>query len=302
LINATLIYNPAAGRNPARREAQVQAAAAILWRGGIETALVKTAGHGSAKALAREAVSRPGKAVIVCGGDGTINEAINGMAGSATPLGILPGGTANTLARELGIPHNPVAAAEQLSRWQPRRIPLGRAQWRAEGRQEQRYFLSLAGVGFDAQVVRELSLDYKARLGVMAYVGEAIEQIWRYQFPKFACHADGREYAATFAVAQRTSLYGGWFHLAPRADFFKPVLTTCLFQSAARRRYLVYAVAVLLRRHSKLKDVTLVESSSLTCRPATPGSVIYFELDGELAGQLPVVFDVVPEALTLLSP
>ncbi len=280
----------------------MQAAAAILRRDGIEATLVKTAGQGSAKALARVAAQGPSEMVLVCGGDGTINETINGMADSGAPLGILPGGTANTLARELDIPQNPVAAAAQLSRWQRRKVPLGRARWQAEGGEEQRYFLSLAGVGFDAQVVRELSLDYKVRLGVMAYVGEAIEQVWRYGFPKFACRADGREYAATFAVALRTRLYGGWFELAPRADFFKPALATCLFQSAARGRYVAYAVAVALRRHLKLKDVAMVESARLAFEPADARSVVYFELDGELAGQLPVAFEVVPEALTLLAP
>jgi diacylglycerol kinase family enzyme len=277
-------------------------AADILRRSGIETELVKTAGQGSARELARAALAGTSEWVIVCGGDGTINEAVNGMAGSPTPLGILPGGTANTLARELGLPEKPVAAAEQLPRWRPREIPLGRARWQTNGSQHERYFLSLAGAGFDAQVIRELALDYKVRLGVMAYVGEALEQVWRYGFPQFICRANGKEYAASFALAQRTRLYGGWFHVSPRSDFFQPTLTGCLFQSSARSRFLTYAVAVLLRQHARLKDVVLVESSSLSCYPARPDSTIYFELDGELAGQLPVVFEAIPQALTLLAP
>ncbi len=301
-MKAILIYNPAAGRNPARRREEMRSAVAILRRAGIETEVVKTAGQGSAKEFARQALARGLEMVIVCGGDGTINEAVNGMAGRAIPLAVLPGGTANTLARELGLPQHPVAAAKRLPQWRPRPIPLGRARWSVGGRPRERYFLSLAGAGFDAQVVRELSLDYKVRLGVMAYVGEALEQVWRYRFPKFICRADGRDYAATFALAQRTRLYGGWFQIAPQADFFKPALTGCLFQSAARARYLTYALALIFRQHTRLKDVAFVESVSLSCQPATPESVIYFELDGELVGQLPVVFDAVPEALTLMAP
>ena len=302
MINATLIYNPAAGQYHAIRERQIQAVAAKLRDLGLETTLLKTDGRGSARALAREAVRLQSEAVLVCGGDGTVNEAVNALAGTTTPLGILPGGTANTAARELHLPYNLVAVAEQLPRWRPRQIPLGRARWNANGKEQERYFLSLAGAGFDAHVIRELSLDSKAWLGVMAYVGEALKQVWQYPFPPLLCRADNREYNATFVAIQRTRLYGGWIQMAPHSDLSKPVLTSCLFQSAEPARYLAYAAATLVGQHLRLKDVTVMETSSLACAPAVPGSDIFFELDGDLAGQLPVIFDVAPEPLTLLVP
>lgn len=129
LKKATLIYNPVAGRQPAKRQQVMQQCAAVLGSAGMEVELAPTAGPGEAQGLAAAAVARGADVILVCGGDGTINEVINGLAPGQVPLGILPAGTANILARELGLPLNPVSAARHLARWSPRRIALGRANW-----------------------------------------------------------------------------------------------------------------------------------------------------------------------------
>jgi diacylglycerol kinase family enzyme len=264
------------------------------------------------------------KLILVCGGDGTINEVINGIAPGDASLGILPGGTANIAAKELGLPHDPVQAAREFSTWRPRRIALGLARLSAtpdpSGRgpllqqakgdggetpplqEHRRYFLSVAGVGFDAYVVHRLSPAFKLSAGVMAYIVEALRQTWRYPFPRFRCSADGREFHATFAVVHRTSRYAGWFHLAPNANLFEDKLSLCAFHSNRRSRYFVYAAAALARRHRRLHDVELVEDRKVECVAAEPGTRIYIELDGELAGRLPASFEVIPDALTLLVP
>ncbi len=126
----TLIYNPIAGRRPARRQQEIRAAAEALRQAGIEVNLAATSGPGAARELAAEAVRRNDELVLVCGGDGTINEAINGLACSRVPLGVLPGGTANILGKELRLPDDPVLAAGALPRWSPRRIALGLVSWR----------------------------------------------------------------------------------------------------------------------------------------------------------------------------
>ena len=217
---AALIYNPVAGRHPARREREIQKVAAVLREESIAVRLMRTLGPGTACDLARAAVAGGTDLVVVCGGDGTINEVVNGVAPSETVLGILPGGTANIIAKELGLPHDPVRAAKQLSRWRPRRIALGRAVWacgngQPVANQEQRFFLSVAGIGFDAYIVYKLSMAFKMSLGVVAYGWEAIRQALRYRFPAFLCQVDGHQRRATFAVVHRTKLYAGWFRLAP---------------------------------------------------------------------------------------
>jgi len=279
----------------------------------MEVEVSPTAGPGAASELANKAASQGKDIVLVCGGDGTINEVINGLAGSQVSLGLLPGGTANMLARDMGLPLNPVRAAAELWRWSPRRIPLGKATWcaekasingvPAEKEQATRYFMTVAGIGFDAHVVYKLSPEMKMSWGVTGYIVEALRQAFRYPFQGFSCRMDGGpERIATFAAAQRAGNYGGWLHLTPDARFSDDRFTLCLFKSHNRARYFLYAAWVLARRHFQLGDVELVETRKLCCAAQAAGEAIRFELDGELVGMLPATFEIVPDALTLLVP
>jgi len=313
LKKGTLIYNPIAGRRPAGRAREVRKAAAALRAAGLEVELAATARPGMAGELAQRAAATGAEVVLVCGGDGTINEVINGLVSSRVPLGILPAGTANILARELGLPLHPVRAAAQFSRWSLRRIPLGKATWCQEGnsaggapaqkQQAIRYFMSVAGIGYDAHVVYKLSMAMKLSWGVAGYIMEALRQVFRYPFPSFSYRADdGPERFATFAAAQRARNYGGWLHLTPEARYFDDRFTLCLFESPHRARYFLYAALVLARRHFLLRDVLHLEARKLSCAAQRTGETVRFELDGELAGTLPATFEIVPDALTLLVP
>jgi YegS/Rv2252/BmrU family lipid kinase len=279
----------------------------------MEVEVSPTAGPGVAWELAKEAARQGTDMVLVCGGDGTINEVINGLAGSQVSLGLLPGGTANMLAREVGLPLDPVRAVAELSRWSPRRIPLGKAAWclerpstnaaPAQKEQATRYFMSVAGIGYDAHVVYKLSLGMKLSWGVAGYIMEALRQAFHYPYQRFSCRTDdGRGRIATFAAAQRARNYGGWLQLTPDARFFDDRFTLCLFKSHNRARYFLYAALVLARQHFLLGDVELVEARKLCCAAQVAGETIRFELDGELVGTLPATFEIVPDALTLLVP
>ncbi len=306
LKSAALIYNPTAGGNPARRERQIRRAAEVLEAAGIAAALTPTSAPGMARDLAREAVARGAELILACGGDGTINEVINGIAPSKVLLGVLPGGTANVFARELGIPLNPVRAARGLARWSPHRIALGRASWANGGppghSPQTRYFLSLAGIGFDAYVIHKLSRSFANAFGVFAYGYEAVRQLLRYRFPLISFQIGDREIRGTFAAVHRTERYAGWLHLAPGASIFEDRFTFCIFKSPRRQRYLVYGAAVVARQHARLSDVELVQTHKVECSAPDSAGPVYFELDGEFAGQLPATFEIVPDALTLLAP
>ncbi|MFB3924230.1 MAG: diacylglycerol kinase family protein [Terriglobia bacterium] len=301
---ATLIYNPVAGRKPARREKQIRAVAHVLREAGIEVKLAPTTGPGVAKELARAAVNEGETLVLACGGDGTVNEVLNGLVPGHVTLGILPGGTANIIGKELRLPHDPVRAACELSTWSPRRIALGKATWGAAASSglQTRHFISVAGIGFDAYIVRSLSWSLKMGWGVIGYGLEALRATWRYSFPTFRVEIAGADRPATFAVIHRAGHYAGWFPLAPNASVFSPNFTTCLFQSRSGARYFLYALAVLLRQHMRLRDVELVEGMKVACSCELAGQAIYFELDGELVGELPATFEIVPDALTVLAP
>ncbi|MGH9447659.1 MAG: diacylglycerol/lipid kinase family protein [Terriglobia bacterium] len=302
---ATLIYNPVAGRNPPKRERQIREACEVLKRAGIDAKLARTVGPGSATILGRVAAAEGDGLVIACGGDGTINEVINGISPGRMILGILPGGTANIIANELKLPHNPIDAARQLPSWKPRRIGLGYAAGRSISSANSpetihRYFLSVAGVGYDAYVIHRLTFDFKMSLGVAAYLLEGAKQVMHYSFPVLTCRTDGREIAATFAVVQRTSRYAGWFRTAPSQSIIKPHFGVSLYKSRRRLRYFLYGAAVVTQRN--LRDVERLESRKVDFSAEDFEKDVYFELDGELAGVLPVSFEVTPDALSLLMP
>jgi len=263
--------------------------------------------------LARTAAANGADMVLVCGGDGTINEVINGLAGSQVSLGLLPGGTANILARDMGLPLDPVRAATELSRWSRRRVPLGRASWciekapkngdPPEKEQLTRYFVTVAGIGYDAHVVYKLSSEMKLAWGVAGYIMEALRQVFHYPFRRFSCRTDGGAHrTATFAAIQRAGNYGGWLRLTPQARFFDDRFSLCLFKSPNPARYFIYSALVLAQQHFQLDDVEFVEARNLHCAPMGRGDPIRFELDGELVGTLPATFEIVPDALTLLVP
>ncbi len=162
---AALVYNPVA-RALSRDPHWLQRTIAVLSKQGIETTLVPTTGPGSASLQARAQIEAGCDLIIVAGGDGTINEVANGMLHTSVPLAILPGGTANVLAREMRIPTVAESAATRLPHWKPERISVGKL--RAFGERE-RSFLCMAGAGLDADIVSRFNLDLKAAAGKLAY-------------------------------------------------------------------------------------------------------------------------------------
>ncbi|HEV2247155.1 MAG TPA: diacylglycerol kinase family protein [Terriglobia bacterium] len=300
--NAVFISNPLAGIRTSRRARQIQEAVAVLHEAGISTDVRFTTGPGDGKKLASEAVKKGCDLVIVCGGDGTINEAVNGMATGRVPLAVLPGGTANIIAKELQLPGRILKAAREIPTWRRCSVPLGRATWEESGSVRQRYFLAVAGVGFDAYIISQLDVAMKLRLGIVAYCWEAVRQAIHYNYPSFQCTVNGSPVSTTFAVIQRSSRYAGWLKLARPNNIHSARLTCCLFEGRTPRRYFQYALGIISRTHHWLGDVRCLGGSSVRCATERPEDCISFELDGELAGRIPVSFDVVPDALTLLAP
>jgi len=291
-----------AGIKSARRSRQIHEAVESLRSAGIAAVINSTLNPGDGERLARAAVNAGCDLVIVCGGDGTINEVVNGMAPTPIPLAILPGGTANIVAKDLGLPGRLVKAARQLPYWLPHRISLGRASWEEWGSLRQRYFLSVAGIGFDARIISHLDIPMKLRLGILAYGWEALRQASRYGFPRFQCAVNGSSVSATFAVIQRSSRYAGWLRLAGPRSLHDPDFSCCLFTSSSRMRYLLYALSVLTQTHHRLPDVRFLRCSRVSCASGKEDQAVYFEVDGEMAGRIPVTFEIIPDALTLLAP
>lgn len=300
--NAVLISNPLAGVRSERRTRQIHEAVAALRSAGIAADFRATSCPGDGRQLAREAVKSGCDLVIVCGGDGTINEVVNGLAPGDVPLAILPGGTANIVAKELGLPGHVVKAAKELASWRPCRIPLGRATWEESGSVRQRFFLAVAGVGFDAHIISQLDMEKKLRLGVVAYGWEAVRQVFRYSYPSFQFSADGSTGSATFAVIQRSRRYAGWLKVARQHSIREQDFSCCVFEGSGPARYFRYALGILTQTHQRLGDVRFLNGSRVHCKSDRAEDPVFFEVDGELAGRIPASFEVVPDALTILAP
>ena len=298
--NAVITHNPLAGRGHGRRARQLEQARQILATAGIEAELQSTTGTGAATELARRAVEQGRQLVIACGGDGTVNETVNGLAGSQVPLAVLPPGTANVLAKELGIPWDIPRAAGLIPRGTLQRIALGEVV-SLPTRATRRYFLCVAGAGPDGMMVYSLNPALKLRAGISAYWLEGFRQLFRYEFPRFLLTGADGERQATLVIVGRTKHYGGPFRITTEADLFEDRFELAVLTTRSALRYLSYLPAIWMDRLRGMRDVHFSKTASLRCEPLTDGTV-YAQVDGEPFGRLPVEFNIVPDALTLVLP
>jgi YegS/Rv2252/BmrU family lipid kinase len=307
-----LIYNPIAGKNRERRLAEVESAARVLRAAGIEAQPVATQAAGSAGKQAREAIAAGYDTLLACGGDGTVHDIVQGMAGSNTPLGVIPLGTGNSLANELGLSRNPVQAAQTILASEPRRIALGKVEFPndATPHQRARYFIVIAGAGVDARMLYQMNVAAKQWSGMAAYYGEATRLFLTHRFQRFEVEwrdqqGDAHTLEVTQVMAVRLRQFGGILRwLAPDAALESEDLQLVLFRTASRVSYGLYLLRALLEQRWKTPGVDLVCAREAICRPipGEPSSSVYTEADGELLGGLPVRFSTVPKALTLLVP
>jgi len=294
----TLIYNPYAGALQRGPKNIVERVMLALHHDGDSNEAVPTTGPSTAAGIASQAIERGSSLILVAGGDGTINETVNGMVHSEVPLGILPGGTANVLATELGISRGLERAAGQVRDWVPERVSLGL--FRSSTASEPRHFLLMAGVGLDAHIVYHLSASLKAAVGRVAYWVGGFSQLGR-RFPEFDVTVEGRTHRVSFALVSRVRNYGGDLTIAPTISLLDPDFELVLFEGANSFRYLKYMFGVVTRRLEGMSGITILRTRELSLR-CPEDSRIYIQLDGEYAGRLPADIEMVPDALTLLVP
>lgn len=298
--DALLIFNPAAGRARGLHPGPLERARKVLARQGIHSELAPTDGPGSAPELARQAVRDQRHMVIVCGGDGTLNEVVNGLARSAIPLALLPAGTANVFAKELGLPWHIERAASLIANGRLRRIALGHVT-AAELGEGGRYFLSLAGAGPDGAIVRTVSPTVKERTGTIAFWLEGLRQLGVYSFPRFHVKIGAETAEATLIIAGRTKHYGGPLQITTRADLFGNDFELMLCSTNSRWKYLSYVPLVLAGRLRHARDIRFFRAPQIRCEPID-AEPVWVQVDGEPAGRLPADFRIVADALTVVVP
>lgn len=293
-MKALLVANPKAGR--VRGEAGIARIEQRLCAAGMEVVtLAPSKPEKMADALRAELAGESPERVrvVVAGGDGTINSALPALAGTGVPLAVLPVGSVNVLARELGLPIELEAAVQVASQGRPRRIDLGMANGKP--------FALMAGMGFDAEVVGSVAQDIKNVVGSFAYVGRGLHLLGTYPASRFHIEADGEEFEtdAWLAVVANANRYTYRWRLEPEAMVDDGWLDLCLFSSSSLAGTAGQVIAALSGRHSTHPGVRHMRAKSFIfdCNPP-----VAFQLDGDPAGQTPVQVHVASEALTVMVP
>ena len=308
---AALIYNPASGQLSGRRAKIIGDALAILRAAGVEAHSMETSAPGSAGTLAQQAIQQGCDTIIACGGDGTAHEILQHLVGTPIALGVVPLGTANALAANLGLGASPLKAIQKLLSAVPVEIPVGRITYvDKEGTQQSRYFTVAAGVGADALCISRLDAGLKRRFGYALYMVQMFRVWATHSFPLFDATYVPTEsvqpsiVAASEILAIRIRDFGGLLHhLAPGASLLKPSLRLLAFKTRRRFQYMRFVIASLLQRQTFSRQIELLDVYSVECRSrnGSPDGV-FVEADGELLGGLPVTMEIAPEKLTLLIP
>lgn len=285
-----LIFNPTAGM---RRKSKAIVAGVIreFETYGIDITPSPTEPEGTTVGQVRGLLTDSPDLLVSWGGDGTINEVINGMFGSEIPLGVIPGGTANVFAKEMDIPSHINRSIAIIGRGKTRSISIGEA--------NKRYFSLMAGIGFDSEVIKNVDWNLKKTVGKLAFGISALNSARKYNYPKFHVKIGNEKKECVFAVISNASGYGGLFKLAPDADITDEYFHVCLFKEAGFNNMLRYVMHAWNKTHLNLKDVEILKVKK--CE-AIGSESIAVQADGELIGFLPMKFRIHSHALNVFCP
>ncbi len=291
MTKALLIHNPAAGRFALSRRRLGALLEQLLVMGISARAEAAGAGRdGSAPDLTDREL------LVVHGGDGTVHQAIPWVLEAGVKLAVLPAGTANVLAKELGIPRQPERALRLIAGGRTSRIHVGRARTASGG---VHYFHLMAGVGVDGYVISRTSPRLKRALGWASYWWSGLHAFRSIPLTPFRVSLDGDSYEATFAVVSNCRYYGGQLLMAPGADVRDRCLDVCLFTSRDRWRLPAYLAGALGGRHVRLRDVVYRKAS----RALIEGdAAIPVQMDGDLMEQLPLEFTTSERSIEVFVP
>lgn len=294
-----VIFNPAARGNKARHFRR------YLDEIGGRAALKATAAPGDARRLAAEAIRDGFNVIAAAGGDGTVNEVLNGIgdanAFKSTRFGVLPLGTVNVFARELKIPLRIEFAWEVLQRGREIKLDLPQVEFSQNGSAKKLYFVQLAGAGMDARAIELVSWSHKKKIGPLAYIIAGLKAL-REKKPVVKATenlANGsKSFEGELVLIGNGKLYGGPFDIFPQADLNDGLLDVCVFPRTDFGTMLSCIPNFLFRQKLPEKLVKRFSAESFELSSEMKAS---FQLDGEGIGHLPAKFSMAPEKLRVIA-
>jgi YegS/Rv2252/BmrU family lipid kinase len=297
----------------------------LLENRGIEASARATAGPNDATQLARRAVSSGADIIISYGGDGTLNEVIQAMAGTSVKLAVWAGGTANVVAVDLAMPTRIDQLADVIAAGREKRIALGKAMrlqgtenreqgtgYRGQGEKEkppvtchlspvpsERYFFMFAGIGLDASIARNINGKLKRRTGEFAFWVEGIRHLFAWNPESFVIDVDGEKHEGVFALVGKGKGYGGGLHVTPNARLEDPWFEVFIVPRRSNNFAYLSDLARCFRGAPPRAGVKMIRGRHIE---ANSSNEPWVEVDGEVIGRLPMKFDVVADALSVIVP
>lgn len=294
-MRACVIFNPTAKGEKARRFRR------HLEEIGSQCALKLTTAPGDARRLAVEAVREGYEDIVAAGGDGTLNEVLNGLGDAPegferARLGVLPLGTVNVFAREMAIPRRLDLAWKTICRGCETRIDLPCARYGAN--QKRRYFAQLAGAGLDARAIELVQWSLKKKMGPLAYVLAGLRAL-RETPSKVNAEGGGNSVAGELVLIGNGRLYGGPYRVFPKADMRDGLLEVCVFPRVGWLTLARCGPPLVLGGTLPRAAVQVFRAESVRLSSAGPTPI---EVDGELLGRLPAFFSIERSRLRVIVP
>jgi diacylglycerol kinase (ATP) len=291
-MKLSIIANPVAGGGRACKS--IQRYVSRWTHADWQVEILTTCRRDHAGLLARELLRHPPDLLAVCGGDGTINEIASQAPRLPFPMAILPAGTANVLARELGLPLNPLLALQIALKRKIRKVDLGELFTGSSRR-----FLFVAGIGFDAYVASSVQPALKARLGMAAYAIAIVRCLRSYSFPEFQVVVGNRSFTATSCLVCNAKSYGGGLLFCPGAEMTDGLLDVLVLEGNRRLGLARFLFRAWCRKPESGDWIHRLRTKTL--RIEGPGEVLV-QADGELAGSLPADISLAASSFPLVVP
>lgn len=317
---ATIIYNPMSGRQGKRTE-QATAMVRLLEERGITAEAKATRAPDDATRLTGEAIERGANIIIAYGGDGTLNEVIQAMVGKDAVLGVWAGGTANVVARDLKLPHDTKRLADVIAKGVTKRIALGvtsntqpsetsdhesksdeapqMQSNSANSGVQPRYFFMFAGIGLDASISQGVNRKLKRKTGEFAFWVSGLKHLLMWKREPFTVEVNGKRYESAFTLIGNGKSYGGNLEMAKNARLEEPELEAFILPRHRTNIAYVFALIKCFFKKPETTSATIVKGDSIDI---TSDKEVWVELDGEVVGTLPMTFNVLPDALSVIVP
>lgn len=294
MIKTKLIFDPISGGGMGKE--YINDVVEKLKNNKVDLDLYYTKKVGDAREVSKEIKENEFDVVAVMGGDGTINEVINGLLPTNIPITIIPSGVANVFANEVGIPINPLKACEAIYKGSLYEVDLGKI--------NDSYFLSLASIGFDSHVLKDTPSSLKRKYGKLAYIYTGLKTVFSYEpspiYVKFEDEDNSKKKKCYFMVVGNVSIYGTpYVKMTPKASVNDGLLDVCLFKKENFINYFRYFLGAIFRIHTQFPDVEYFQTEKLYVESEKP---LLVEVDGDVWGELPITFSILNKGLKILLP